>query len=129
MAGSLCSAAVEDYYTNPYEFGLGRSVRFDHDVHGREALERYAENQRRRKVTLVWSPADVAAIVQSLVADGTQAKFFEFPKGRYGLYQIDDVVQGDRRVGISTDDDYVAHDQRHLSLATFAIDIPDGAEV
>ena len=27
----------------PFDIGLGRSVRFDHDFHGREALERHAE--------------------------------------------------------------------------------------
>jgi len=129
VAGSFHSDDITDYYTTPYDFGLGRSVRFDHDFHGRAALERHAENPPRRKVTLMWHPEDVAALVRSQLEDGTPGKFLEFPKGRYGLYQMDDVMQGDKRVGISTDAGYVAYDQRYMSLATLDNDVPEGAEV
>src|SRR5690606_38048731 len=35
IGGSLYSTDVHDYYLTPFDIGLGRSVRFDHDFHGR----------------------------------------------------------------------------------------------
>jgi len=129
IGGSLYSTDIHDYYMTPYDLGLGKSVRFDHDFHGREALEKHAENQRRRKVTLLWNAEDVASVVRSQLEPGTPAKFLDFPKARYGLYQMDEVVKDGERVGISTDAGYVAYDQLYMSLATLDVDIPDGAEV
>lgn len=129
IAGSLDSDDIRDYYMTPYDLGLGRSVRFDHDFHGRAALERHAENQRRRKATLLWNPEDVAAVVRSQVEPGTPAKFLDFPKARYGFYQMDEVVRDGESVGISTDAGYVAFDQLYMSLATIDTDIADGDEV
>ncbi|MFC0249661.1 aminomethyl transferase family protein [Citricoccus parietis] len=129
IGGSLHSGNVEDYYATPYDFGLGRSVRFDHDFHGREALERHAENQTRRKVTLLWNADDVAGVVRSQLEEGTPAKYLDFPKARYGFYQMDEVVRGSQRVGISTDAGYVAFPQLYMSLATLDATIADGEEV
>ena len=113
----------------PYDLGLGKSVRFDHDFHGREALEKHAEAQRRRKVTLLWNAEDVAAVVRSQLEPGIPAKFLDFPKARYGLFQMDEVRQDDRLVGISTDAGYVAYDQLYMSLATLDVDVAEGSEV
>lgn len=129
LAGSLHSEDITDYYVTPYDLGLGRSVRFDHEFHGREALERHAEAQTRRKVTLIWNAEDVAAIVRSQVEDGVPAKFLDFPKARYGFYQMDEVRRDDRPVGISTDAGYVAYPQMYLSLATVDTALQDGDEV
>jgi len=129
IGGSLYSTDVHDFYMTPYDIGLGRSVRFDHDFHGRAALEAHAANQRRRKVTLIWNSDDVADIVRSQVEPGTPAKYLDFPKARYGFYQMDEILSGGKRVGISTDAGYVAYDQLYLSLATLDVEIADGAEV
>ncbi|MCR2783238.1 MULTISPECIES: aminomethyl transferase family protein [unclassified Microbacterium] len=129
VAGSLSSADVHDFYMTPYDLGLGRSVRFDHDFHGRAALEQHSAAPRRRKVTLLWNPDDVAEVVRSQVEPGIPAKFLDFPKARYGLFQMDEVLQGDQRVGISTDAGYVAYEQLYMSLATLDTGIDDGAEV
>ncbi len=129
IGGSLYSENVEDYYATPYDYGLGRSVRFDHDFHGREALERHAENQTRRKVTLLWNADDVAGVVKSQLEEGTPAKYLDFPKARYGFYQMDEVVRGSQQVGISTDAGYVAFPQLYMSLATLDATIEDGEEV
>lgn len=129
IGGSLYSEDVHDYYMTPYDIGLGKSVRFDHDFHGRAALEKHAENQRRRKVTLLWNAEDVAAVVRSQMEPGTPGKYLDFPKARYGLFQMDEVLRDGRRVGISTDAGYVAFDQLYMSLATVDTDVPDGAEV
>jgi len=129
IGGSLYSDDVHDYYATPFDLGLGRSVKFDHDFHGREALERHAADQRRRKVTLIWNADDVASIVHSQLVPGTPAKWLDFPKARYGFYQMDEVRKGGERVGISTDAGYVAYDQLYLSLATLDVSIADGDTV
>lgn len=129
IGGSLFSEDVHDYYMTPFDLGLGRSVRFDHDFHGREALERIAEQPARRKVTLLWNAEDVASIVQSQVEAGTPAKFLDFPKARYGFYQMDEVQLDGKRVGISTDAGYVAFDQLYMSLATVDVDVAEGTVV
>jgi len=67
--------------------------------------------------------------VRSQLEPGTPGKFLEFPKARYGLYQMDDVRQNGASVGISTDAGYVAFDQLYMSLASLDINIEDGAEV
>jgi len=129
IGGSLYSPDVHDYYMTPYDLGLGRSVRFDHDFHGREALEKLAEAPTRRKVTLLWNAQDVADVVRSQVEPGVPAKFLDFPKARYGFYQMDEVLKDGKRVGISTDAGYVAFDQLYMSLATLDVDVADGEVV
>lgn len=129
VAGSLYSDDIHDFYMTPHDLGLGRSVRFDHDFHGREALERHAAEPKRRKATLIWNSDDVAAVVRSQVEPGIPAKWLDFPKARYGLYQMDEVLRDGERVGISTDAGYVAFDQLYMSLATIDVDVPDGSEV
>ena len=126
IGGSLHSSDVHDYYLTPYDIGLGRSVRFDHEFHGRAALERHAAEQRRRKVTLIWHAEDVAAITRSQLEPGIPAKYLDWPKARYGFYQMDEVVRDGQRVGISTDAGYVAFDQHYMSLATLDTSIADG---
>lgn len=129
IGGSLYSLDVHDYYMTPYDLGLGRSVRFDHDFHGRAALERHAAAPRRRKVTLIWDAEDVAAIARSQLEPGVPAKWLDYPKARYGFYQMDEVLREGERVGISTDAGYVAFDQHYMSLATIDAEIPDGGRV
>jgi len=129
VGGSLYSADIHDFYMTPFDLGLGRSVRFDHDFHGREALEKIAAAPARRKVTLIWNSEDVAAVVRSQVEPGIPGKYLDFPKARYGLYQMDEVLQGGERVGISTDAGYVAYDQLYMSLATVDVVVAEGSEV
>jgi glycine cleavage system aminomethyltransferase T len=129
IGGSLYSTDVHDYQFTPFDLGLGKSVKFDHDFHGREALEKIAAAPTRRKVTLLWNADDVAAIVKSQVEPGIPAKFLDFPKARYGFYQMDTVLSGEKQVGISTDAGYVALDQLYMSLATLDNDVPEGTVV
>jgi vanillate/3-O-methylgallate O-demethylase len=129
VGGSLYSTDVHDYQFTPFDLGLGRSVKFDHDFHGREALEKIAANPARRKVTLLWNSDDVAAIVKSQVEPGIPAKFLDFPKARYGFYQMDTVEQDGTQVGISTDAGYVSNEQLYMSLATLDNEVPEGAVV
>lgn len=118
LAGSLASDDIEDYYVTPYDLDYGRTVAFNHDFIGRAALERIAEHAPRRKVTLVWNPDDVAAVQRSLMEDGTPAKYIDFPKARYGLYQVDRVRRDGAEVGISHDAGYITNEQVFASLAS-----------
>jgi len=118
LAGSYASDDIEDYYLTPYDLGYGRSVAFDHDFIGREALERHAAAPQRVKVTLVWRAEDVAAVQRSLYEPGIPAKYLEFPKARYGVYQVDRVLADGRDVGISHDVGYITGEQVFVSLAS-----------
>ena len=70
LGGSFYSDDITDYYLTPYDLGYGPFVKFDHDFVGRAALEKMADNQRRKKVTLVWNGDDVARVFGSLFHAG-----------------------------------------------------------
>ncbi|GHE80297.1 glycine cleavage system protein T [Amycolatopsis deserti] len=118
LGGSMDSADITDYYVTPYDIGYGRTVKFDHDFHGREALERIAGNPARTKVTLVWNPEDVAAAVRSLYEPGVPAKYLEMPKARYAFFQVDKVLHDGKPIGLSLDLGYIVNEQDFVSLAT-----------
>lgn len=118
LGGSFDAPDIEDYYLTPYDLDYGRSVAFDHDFVGREALEALPAGAHRRKVTLVWDPDDVQAAIGSLLRPGTPAKYIDLPKARYALYQVDRVVQEGVTIGQSFDCGYIANEQSFVSLAT-----------
>jgi len=121
LGGSMDSADITDYYVTPYDIGYGRTVRFDHDFLGREALERVAageQGKHRVKVTLVWNPDDLALAVRSLCEPGTPAKYIEMPKARYAFFQVDKVLRNGGAVGMSLDLGYLANEHAFVSLAT-----------
>ena len=61
LNGSFYSPDIADYYVSPWELGYGRSISFNHDFIGRDALLAARETAPRTKVTLVLDPDDVAA--------------------------------------------------------------------
>src|SRR5262249_14877639 len=77
LGGSFCSAGIRDYYLTPYDLGYGPFVKFDHDFVGRAALEKIAENPKRRKVTLVWNGDDLARMFGTLSQGGDIAKYID----------------------------------------------------
>jgi glycine cleavage system aminomethyltransferase T len=119
LGGSFYSPDIEDYYTTPYDLGYGGIVAFDHEFPGRAALERIAEHPPRQKVTLVWDHEDVADVVGSQLSQEKSAKFMEWPKSRYALFQVDRVTDenGDQ-VGLSFDCGYIYNEKAFVSLAT-----------
>lgn len=52
LYGSFYSDDITDYYTSPWELGYGRSISFNHDFIGRDALRAAKDSVRRTKVTL-----------------------------------------------------------------------------
>jgi vanillate/3-O-methylgallate O-demethylase len=119
LGGSLDSPDISDYYLTPYDIGYGKTIKFDHDFVGREALERMAQTPPpRTKVTLVWNADDVTAAIGSLYRPGPGAKFIEMPKARYATHHEDQVLEGGKQVGISLDCGYLANERQMVSLAT-----------
>jgi vanillate/3-O-methylgallate O-demethylase len=131
IGGSFVSGNVEDYYLTPYELGYGPFVKFDHDFHGREALEALDKTSQRRKVTLAWNGDDMAKIFASLFdPDGDQYKFFDLPLANYASSNYDKVVDADgATVGLSMFTGYSYNEKTALSLATIDPEIPVGTEL
>jgi len=117
IGGSLNSTDIRDYYLTPYDIGYGKSVKFDHEFIGREALERMAGTPSRIKVTLVWNADDVTAAIGSLYQPGPGAKYIDIPKARYATHHEDAVVTDGRPVGVSLDCGYLANERVMVSLA------------
>lgn len=131
IGGSFVGESIEDYYLNPYELGYGPFVKFDHDFHGREALEALDKDAQRRKVTLAWNAEDVAKIFASMLdPDGENYKFFDLPLANYASSNYDKVVDtGGRTVGLSMFTGYSYNEKSALSLATIDHEIPVGTEL
>ena len=131
IGGSFVGDTIEDYYLNPWELGYGPFVKFDHDFHGREALEKVDPSAQRRKVTLAWHPEDMTRIMASMFdPDGEQYKFFDVPLANYASSNYDKVVDADGKiVGLSMFTGYSWNEKQALSLATIDPDVPEGAEL
>ena len=131
IGGSFVSDKIEDYYLNPWELGYGPFVKFDHDFHGREALEALDPAAQRKKVTLAWNGEDLAKINASLF-DGSETpyKFFDLPLANYASSNYDLVVDaGGTTVGLSMFTGYSFNEKTGLSLATIDHEIPIGTEL
>ena len=61
--GTDYSENIEDFYVSPYELGYGRSISFDHDFIGRDALQQRKDDVRRTKATLELDADDARATV------------------------------------------------------------------
>jgi len=131
IGGSFKSDNIEDYYVNPYEIGYGPFVKFDHDFHGREALEAMDKDSQRKKVTLAWNKDDMAKIYASLFdPDAEHYKFFDLPLANYASTNADQVVDADgKMVGMSMFTGYSYNEKSALSLAIIDHEIPVGTEL
>lgn len=131
IGGSFVSDNIEDYYLNPWEMGYGFFVKFDHDFHGREALEALDKDGQRKKVTLAWNPEDMTKVISSMFdPDGEQFKYFDLPLANYASSNYDSVIDADGNiVGMSMFSGYSYNEKQALSLATIDPSIPIGTEV
>jgi vanillate/3-O-methylgallate O-demethylase len=131
IGGSFVAEKIEDYYLTPWELGYGQFIKFDHDFHGREVLQKIAPDTQRKKVTLAWNPADMAKIMASLFnPDGEQYKFFDVPLANYASSNYDRVIDAaGNTVGLSMFTGYSYNEKQALSLATIDPRIPVGTEV
>jgi syringate O-demethylase len=117
IGGSFVSDNIEDYYLSPWDLGYGFFVKFDHDFIGREALEKMAQQPKRKKVTLALHNEDVMRTMSSMFQKGDRAKYFEFPSAVYAMHPYDKVVVDGKTVGVSTWIGYSSNEGRMLTLA------------
>jgi vanillate/3-O-methylgallate O-demethylase len=129
LGGSFYADDIEAYYLTPHELGYWGFVRFDHDFIGREALERIAEEPKRKKVTLAWNGEDVAHAMGTLFEKGDAAKYIDLPLSNYSTWPYDRVMADDEVVGLSTFSGYSYNERSMLSLAMVDLDVEVGAEV
>jgi glycine cleavage system aminomethyltransferase T len=118
LGGSFYSENIVDYYLTPCDLGYGLFVKFDHDFVGRQALEETVNNQKRKKVTLVWNGEDIARVFGSLFADGRGiAKYIDLPLANYSTLPYDKVLKNGKIIGISTYTGYTYNERAMISLA------------
>lgn len=119
IGGSFISDNIEDYYVTPWDLGLHRVVKFDHDFIGREALEKIAAGPKRKKVTLLWNKDDVARIHASRYErDELPFKYLDYPSHYYSFQQADQIKATDGRIiGIAQYSGYTANEAATLSHA------------
>jgi glycine cleavage system aminomethyltransferase T len=131
IGGSFTSDNIEDYYVLPWDLGYGKSIKFDHDFIGREALEDLQDRPHRQKVWLRWNDEDVIRVVGSSLFGGERrAKYLDFPYAQFAVSQYDQVLSGDRMVGVSTWNGYTVNIGGYASLAMVdEADARDGSEV
>jgi glycine cleavage system aminomethyltransferase T len=131
LSGSDRSSNIEYYYLTPWDMGLDRIMKFDHDFVGRVALERMVSNPHRTKVTLVWNKDDIARIQSSLFEPGTPFRYIDFPMASYGFPQCDAVRTADGKlVGRSGYSGYSSNEAEMLSIASVDTDFaPPGTQL
>jgi vanillate/3-O-methylgallate O-demethylase len=123
LGGSFYSDDIADYYLTPDDLGYGPLVKFDHDFYGRDALEKMAGKQRRKKVTLVWDGDDLAHVFRTLADDASDiAKYIDLPLANYASLPYDKVISGGRTVGLSTYTGYTYNERAMISLAVVDLD-------
>src|SRR5699024_6711552 len=131
--GSFYSKNMADYYVTPFEMGYGRTISFEHEFIGREALQQMRDNgeaERRQKVTLIWNKEDVAAVYKSFFEDDLPGKIMQQPLARYATFQYDTVSNESGDIGFSGWPQFSAIHRELLSLAIVDADQAEiGTEV
>jgi len=123
LGGSFYSDDIRDYYLTPYDLGYGPFVKFDHDFIGGTALEKMADNQKRKKVTFVWDGADVECALGTLFhAGGDIVKYIDLPLANYSTLPFDKVLKSDKTVGLSTYTGYTYNERAMISLGVVDIE-------
>jgi vanillate/3-O-methylgallate O-demethylase len=129
LGGSYYSDDIEDYYLTPHDLGYWPFVKFDHDFIGREALEKIADEPRRKKVTLAWNGDDVAQAMGTMFSKADPVKYIDLPLSNYATWPYDKVLHDGENVGLSTFSGYSYNERSMLSLAMVDVDVEIGTEV
>jgi glycine cleavage system aminomethyltransferase T len=128
--GSQVTDDVSDFFYSPVDMGWERTLKFDHDFVGREALEEKVANPTRRIVTLVWNAEDVMDVHGSLYREGDSYQLMELPRGQLGTVWGDRVLRDGEQVGITTSRCYSYFFRQMISLCPIAISCSEpGTEV
>jgi len=117
IGGSFYSDRIEDYYLTPWDIGYGNFVKFDHDFIGREALEKIAGKDHRKKVTLALDSDDVLRVIGSMYKKSDRYKYMDLPSAVYAMHPYDQVLVNGKPAGLSTWISYSANEGKWLTLA------------
>lgn len=117
IGGSFVADDIEKYYQTPWDLGYGSLVKFDHDFIGRSALEQFAKEPHRKKVTLSWNSDDVIGVFATMFQAEGRAKFMDMPASHYSILPFDAVLSDGKTVGLSTYPVYSSNGRRWISLA------------
>ena len=117
IGGSFYSDRIEDYYFTPWDLEYGHILKFDHDFIGREALEKMADQPKRKKVTLALDNGDVLQCIGSQMFEEDRAKYMDFPSAVYSMHPFDKVLVDGKLAGLSTWVGYSSNERRMLTLA------------
>lgn len=116
VKGSFESADPRAWYRSPVELGWAKSVKFDHEFYGREALEKEVADPVRVRRTLIWNKDDVIAAFATLFEEeGTPFDYMEFPRHQWNAMYASAVTDGDRLVGVATSRGYSYSFRKMLS--------------
>ncbi|MCZ4535937.1 hypothetical protein O4159_10775 [Gordonia terrae] len=118
IRGSFDSDDVNDYLQSPVTLGWGKSIKFDHEFVGREALEAEMANPNAQRVTLEFDSEDVVAIYASMFADGEPYAFLDVPHPQRWIAWADKVLGPDGDVvGLSSVPGYSFFFRKVLTIA------------
>lgn len=131
IGGSFASDDITDYYMDPVEIGYGPFLDLEGDCIGRDALAEKLRNPKRKKVTLVWNPEDVARVIGASIFDSDRpAKHVELPLSIYATFHYDSVEKDGKPAGVSNYCGVTANANEFLSLAIVDIEHAEpGTEV
>jgi len=125
IAGSYDGKQISEYYRSPVELGWGRTIRFDHEFLGREALEAEKAAPRRLLRTLVWNAEDVQDVYGSLFRPGENYDYMEMPRDQRGFMWADRVTLDGQPVGVATSRGYSYYFREMISLSTLDVAVSE----
>jgi vanillate/3-O-methylgallate O-demethylase len=103
IKGSFEADRISAWYRSPVELGWARNIKFDHEFHGRAALEWEVADPRRKLVTLVWNADDCIDVQASLFRGGEEPyDFMDMPRQQQFCMNAQKVMISDRPVGVAT---------------------------
>jgi len=126
IGGSYVSDKIEDYYVNPFELGYGFYIGWKSDFIGKDALAAMKDKPQRKKVTFEWNRDDVLKVIASGFEKGTPYKWIDFPQPNYASTSADQVMAGDKMVGMSMFNGYSFNERCMLSLGVVNPDVNEG---
>ncbi|MDR1177089.1 MAG: hypothetical protein LBK83_16640 [Treponema sp.] len=120
-AGSL-SDDINDYFRNPFELGWGNMVNFNHDFHGKDALQKIAANHREI-TTLVWNSEDIIDVHASYYRHDRKPyrrmiRPFDYTGNGFGNCQHRVINDKGEIIGASMHDTYTLYYQDMISLCS-----------
>lgn len=115
MVGGSYSTDPGKLQCTPFDLGLGKLVKFDHEFIGREALELIARSPPRKLVTLIWNADDVADVFSSLMRKESY-EFMDMPKAALGTVIASTVLVDGIVAGFTTSRTYSPYLKEMLSL-------------